>query len=138
MKKKRLRQSIIIYILCFGIGFMAFELYVAKNEVSVLQKDIKTLHQRLDQVLIETHQLGKQIEDWWLAKEEQQTEHELTLEEILLCGSDHGSFKSYMDYRCITDSSSAQYKLIYGDKIIVGDDGLLYSGEYVGVALGTR
>ena len=64
MKKKRLKQNIIIYILCFVIGFMAFELYDAKNEVSVLQKDIKTLHQRLDQVLIETHQLEKQIEDW--------------------------------------------------------------------------
>ena len=43
-----------------------------------------------------------------------------------------------MDYRCITDITSQQYKLIYSDKIIVGEDGLLYD-EYgfVGVALGT-
>ena len=28
--------------------------------------------------------------------------------------------------------------MIYSDEIVVGDDGLLYSGEYVGIALGTR
>lgn len=43
-----------------------------------------------------------------------------------------------MDYRCVTSTSSAQYKLIHSDKIYVGGDGLLYDHDgYVGVALGS-
>lgn len=48
------------------------------------------------------------------------------------------SFKSYMDYTTITDVTSKQYQLIYSDSITVGDDGLLYNGEYIGVALGSK
>ena len=55
-----------------------------------------------------------------------------------MCGTEHTEFKSFMDYKTITNTSSAQYKLIYSDAIVVGDDGLLYSGEYIGVALGSR
>lgn len=52
--------------------------------------------------------------------------------------SEGGSFKSYMDYRTITDISSNQYKLIHSDQISVGSDGLLYTDDgYVGVALGS-
>lgn len=43
-----------------------------------------------------------------------------------------------MDYKCITDKSSAQYKLIYSDEIKVCNDGLLRDDKgYVGVALGS-
>ena len=43
-----------------------------------------------------------------------------------------------MDYRAVTDVTSKQYQLIYGDTIVIGNDGLLYDGEYIGVALGSR
>lgn len=43
-----------------------------------------------------------------------------------------------MDYKCITSPSSRQYKLIYSDSIQVCSDGLLRSGEYIGVALGSK
>lgn len=43
-----------------------------------------------------------------------------------------------MDYRKVTNTETAQYKLIHSDAIVVGDDGLLYSGEYIGVAMGSR
>lgn len=43
-----------------------------------------------------------------------------------------------MDYRTVTDVTSQQYKLIYSDEIVIGHDGLLYNGEYVGVALSSR
>lgn len=43
-----------------------------------------------------------------------------------------------MDYKYITDSSSPQYKLIYSNSIEVCTDGLLRSGEYIGVALGSK
>lgn len=43
-----------------------------------------------------------------------------------------------MDYRCITSKNSIQYKLIQNGTIHVGNDGLLYCGEYVSVALGSR
>lgn len=55
-----------------------------------------------------------------------------------MCGAKHSSFKSFMDYRAITNTGSKQYKLIHSDAITVGSDGLLYSGEYIGVALGSR
>lgn len=42
-----------------------------------------------------------------------------------------------MDYRCVTDTSSSQYKLIHSDEITVCSDGLLRDRYgYVGVALG--
>ena len=43
-----------------------------------------------------------------------------------------------MDYRTITNTTSQQYQLIHSDSIVVGNDGLLYSGEYIGVALGSK
>ncbi len=43
-----------------------------------------------------------------------------------------------MDYRCITLKNSLQYQLIQQGVISVGNDGLLYSGEYISVALGSR
>lgn len=55
-----------------------------------------------------------------------------------MCGVEHTEFKSFMDYKAITNVNSAQYKLIYSDDIIVGEDGLLYSGEYIGCAFGSR
>lgn len=43
-----------------------------------------------------------------------------------------------MDYRCVTDTSSSQYKLIYSDEITVCEDGLLRDKYgYIGVALGS-
>ena len=55
-----------------------------------------------------------------------------------MCGVNHSDFKSYMSYKAITNKSSKQYKIIHSDQITIGDDGLLYDGEYVGVALGSR
>lgn len=55
-----------------------------------------------------------------------------------MCGSEHTTFKSYMDYRAVTDVNSKQYKLIRSNDVVVGLDGLLYYGEYIGVALGSR
>lgn len=43
-----------------------------------------------------------------------------------------------MDYRTITDVTSKQYQLIYSDEIVVGEDGLLYNGDYIGCALASR
>lgn len=43
-----------------------------------------------------------------------------------------------MDYRCITSKASRQYQLIYSDEVVVGEDGLLYCDEYIGVAMGSR
>lgn len=42
-----------------------------------------------------------------------------------------------MDYRCVTDTTSSQYKLIYSEEIIVCDDGLLRDKYgYIGIAIG--
>lgn len=45
------------------------------------------------------------------------------------------SFKTYMDYRCITDTSSEQYKL--QDKAYTDNDGFRRVGEAYVVAMGT-
>lgn len=56
--------------------------------------------------------------------------------QISVCNS--SSTKSYMDYRKITNTASAQYRLIHSGQITVGDDGLLYSNDgFIGVALGS-
>lgn len=53
-----------------------------------------------------------------------------------MCGHDHTSFKSYMDYRMITNTKSIQYKMIrQGFK---AKKGLMYKGDYVAIALGSR
>lgn len=57
---------------------------------------------------------------------------------MTLCGEKHSDFKSYMDYKCITSKDSMQYKLIHNGTINVGSDGLLYCGDYVSIALGSR
>ena len=43
-----------------------------------------------------------------------------------------------MDYRAITNTASRQYKLIHSNSMVVGSDGLLYAGDYIGVALGSK
>ena len=47
-------------------------------------------------------------------------------------------FKSYMDYRAITDKNSYQYKLIHSEKISICSDGLLRDKNgFIAVALGS-
>lgn len=47
------------------------------------------------------------------------------------------NFKSYMDYRCITSTSSPQYKLQHDGNAVTNEEGFrLYNGEYM-VALGS-
>ena len=49
------------------------------------------------------------------------------------------SAKTYMDYRSITDHSSAQYNLIHSDEIEICEDGFLRDKDgYIGVAMGWR
>lgn len=46
--------------------------------------------------------------------------------------------KTYMDYRKITDRTSAQYKLIHSDKIFVNKKGFLQTSDgFIGVAMGS-
>ena len=48
------------------------------------------------------------------------------------------SAKTYMDYRAITDTSSAQYQFIHSDQIMICEDGFLRDDEgFIGVAMGS-
>lgn len=48
------------------------------------------------------------------------------------------SAKTYMDYRAITDTSSAQYQFIHSDEIMICEDGFLRDDEgFIGVAMGS-
>lgn len=63
---------------------------------------------------------------------------EIVVEPVAVPSSDLTSVKTYMDYRKITKTDSAQYKLIHSDSIIVDDRGFLITEDgYIGVALGT-
>lgn len=63
---------------------------------------------------------------------------ELTYQNIPLCGETHGSFKSYMDWRAVTNTSSKQYELL-NSGIFNMDSGLLITEDgYVAVALGSK
>ena len=58
--------------------------------------------------------------------------------EMPLCGCEHTNFKSYMDYRMITNTSSQQYKLVHSG-IFNTNNGLLITNDgYVAIALGSR
>ena len=43
-----------------------------------------------------------------------------------------------MSYKAITNKESKQYLLIDSGTVTVGSDGLLYAGDYIGVALGSK
>lgn len=63
---------------------------------------------------------------------------EPTYQNIPLCGETHGSFKSYMDWRAVTNTSSKQYELL-NSGIFNMDNGLLITEDgYVAVALGSK
>ena len=63
---------------------------------------------------------------------------EIVVEPVAVPPSDLTSVKTYMDYRKITKTDSAQYKLIHSDSIMVDDRGFLITEDgYIGVALGT-
>ena len=48
------------------------------------------------------------------------------------------SAKTYMDYRAITNTSSAQYQFIHSDEITICEDGFLRDDEgFIGVAMGS-
>lgn len=48
------------------------------------------------------------------------------------------SAKTYMDYRAITNTSSAQYQFIHSDEITICEDGFLRDEEgFIGVAMGS-
>lgn len=49
------------------------------------------------------------------------------------------SAKTYMDYRAITNTASAQYKLIHSDAITICEDGFLRDADgFIGVAMGSK
>lgn len=60
---------------------------------------------------------------------------------IEIVAYDNSSTKSYMDYRCITNTSSKQWDYIYNSgEVIVCDDGFIRTSDgqdYFGVALGS-
>jgi hypothetical protein len=63
---------------------------------------------------------------------------EIIVEPVAVPSSDLTSVKTYMDYRKITKTDSAQYKLIHSDAIVIDDRGFLVTEDgYIGVALGT-
>ena len=66
------------------------------------------------------------------------TVEEIVVEPVPIPASAHTSVKTYMDYRKITKTDSAQYKLIHSDEIITDDRGFLVTKDgFIGVALGT-
>lgn len=55
--------------------------------------------------------------------------------QVSVCKADNSSFKAWMDYRTITDTTSKQYEIVMNSEI--DQNGLLvYNGKYV-VALGS-
>lgn len=76
------------------------------------------------------------------SKPEHESENTLEtgLQEIEMHITTENSEKNWMDYRCITNKESEQYKLIYNSgRVTICDDGLLRNEKgYIGVALGSK
>ena len=118
-------------IIC-DIVFIRSEMNDLKNNLDVLNYRVPQFEIKIQEVNIKEETTDDEVVEQII------TEVLPTTEELPLCNAEHSSFKSYMDYRCVTDRTSPQYQLIYSDDIVVGDDGLLYYGEYVGIATGSR
>lgn len=100
-----------------------------KSEIDIVNKQLENITKDVDNITKDVENIAKDVEAIKNWKEQYVN--------IPLHGNE-SSFKSYMDYKCITDSSSPQYKLIYSGSIQVCSDGLLRSEEYIGVALGSK
>lgn len=111
-----------------AIILLSLSLLLMQGKVNNLKKDVSLKGQEIAELKV-------QIED--LTDLVNKAEWSDKVTDTIVCHGDT-SFKSYMDYRCITDATSNQYQLIYSDRIIVGNDGLLYDEDgFIGVALGT-
>ena len=98
------------------------------NAIRPYVEQIDRLNEEIEELNLEISQLKAQIEE----------PRVITYENIPLCGENHSSFKSYMDWRAVTDTSSKQYELL-NSGIFNMDSGLLITEDgYVAVALGSR
>lgn len=114
------------------VALLAFALLLLDSDIEKLESDLKLREQEIVELKEDVAVLNSIIENITIETEWTPQYTNIPLHE------NESSFKSYMDYRTITDQTSRQYQLIYSDSITVGSDGLLYSGEYVGVALGSK
>lgn len=139
MKNNKI-ENIKTVLLLLLVVFAVLNIY----KVNTLEYMKTTLQEQLNTKETENIKLEKQLEKKTdqintLNKKVDKLEKEMEwlLNNTIFVNSG-GSFKSFMDYRSVIDTTSKQYQLIYSGDIYVGSDGLLYSEDgYIGVALGS-
>ena len=58
-----MKKNIIIYLLCFAFGFMAYEVADMKRQVSALENELAIQKQRADRIEVEAYDLRVAVED---------------------------------------------------------------------------
>lgn len=143
--QKWLVRILILFLMLDTFNFVYQKLEENKNliesqqiQIDKLNDKIETLNEEKEDLaescrnleqnyydLLENYNSLKNSIDW------------LTTQEIVLANEDN-SFKSYMSYKAITDSSSKQYNLLYSGNITICEDGLLRDNDgFIAVAIGT-
>ena len=58
-----MKKNIVIYLLCFAFGFMAYEVADMKRQVSALENELAIQKQRADRIEVEAYDLRVAVED---------------------------------------------------------------------------
>ena len=62
-----MKKNIVIYLLCFAFGFMAYEVSDMKRQVSALENELAIQKQRADRIEVEAYDLRVAVEDLSMA-----------------------------------------------------------------------
>lgn len=126
--------SLMFLMIAFGISFVkdrvkALEISQVEMTVEIqgLRKEIVELRAEIE-LLNQVSTPVEEVVPIFVAE----PEPVISYEDVMACSST-STFKSYMDYRMITDGSSRQYAL--QQEAYTGDDGLRYVGDRVMVAM---
>lgn len=62
-----MKKNIVIYLLCFAFGFMAYEVADMKRQVSALENELAIQKQRADRIEVEAYDLRTSVEELSMA-----------------------------------------------------------------------
>lgn len=95
-----------------------------------LLNEVQSNNQKIEKYIDKINELNSEIS--------KRTTWTLPKVSVGVCAS-HSYFKTYMDYRKITNKSSKQYQLLHNGSFKYDDDGLIRTkgGEFIAVALGS-
>ena len=133
MRKVSRRSSVGLPYTPIMFLMLSISLLIMSIGISLIKDRVIALEASNELLLVEIEELRAEIEEIKApVVVEEEPEPVISYTDVLPC-STTSTFKSYMDYRMITDSSSRQYAL--QQEAYTGSDGLRYVDDRVMVAM---